>query len=87
VLENERLVGIIDESDLLVAVNADPAAFTEPVRRAMVAKVETLAPDAPLADLLPIFARDHVAVLEKDGKFVGLVTRIDFINHLRRRTR
>jgi cystathionine beta-synthase len=53
----------------------------------MVAKVETLAPDAPLADLLPIFARDHVAVLEKDGKFVGLVTRIDFINHLRRRTR
>src|SRR6185312_13243517 len=87
VLENERLVGIIDESDLLVAINADPAAFAEPVRRAMVSKVETIAPDAPLADLLPIFARDHVAVLEKDGKFVGLVTRIDFINHLRRRVR
>ena len=87
VLENERLVGIIDESDLLVAINADPAAFAEPVRRAMVSKVETIAPDAPLADLLPIFAKDHVAVLEKDGKFVGLVTRIDFINHLRRRVR
>jgi len=87
VLEGERLVGIIDESDLLVATNADPKAFGEPVRRAMVSKVETLAPDAPLADLLPIFAKDHVAVLEKDGKFVGLVTRIDFINHLRRRMR
>ena len=87
VLEDERLVGIIDESDLLVAINADPAAFAEPVRRAMVSKVETIAPDAPLADLLPIFAKDHVAVLEKDGKFVGLVTRIDFINHLRRRMR
>jgi cystathionine beta-synthase len=87
VLENERLVGIIDESDLLVATNADPKAFAEPVRRAMVSKVETIAPDAPLADLLPIFAKDHVAVLEKDGKFVGLVTRIDFINHLRRRMR
>ena len=87
VLENERLVGIIDESDLLVATNADPTAFAEPVRSAMVSKVETIAPDAPLVDLLPIFAKDHVAVLEKDGKFVGLVTRIDFINHLRRRMR
>jgi len=23
--------------------------------------------------------------VEKDGKFIGLITRIDFINHLRRR--
>ena len=85
VLEGERLVGIIDESDLLVAVNVDHQTFREPVRSAMVAKLETIAPSAPLGDLLPIFARDHVAVVEKDGKFIGLITRIDFINHLRRR--
>jgi cystathionine beta-synthase len=87
VINGERLVGIIDESDLLVAVNADPDAFREPVRRAMVTKVETIAPMAALEDLLPIFARDHVAVVEKEGKFLGLITRIDFINHLRRRVR
>jgi cystathionine beta-synthase len=87
VLEGERLVGIIDESDLLLAVNADPAAFREPVRRAIVTRVETVAPDAPIAALLPIFAKDHIAVIEKDGKFIGLITRIDFINHLRRRVR
>jgi cystathionine beta-synthase len=85
VLENEKIVGIIDESDLLLAVNADPAAFREPVRRAMVTKLETVTPDAPLESLLPIFAKDHVPVIEKDGKFIGLITRIDFINHLRRR--
>ncbi len=85
VLEGERLVGIIDESDLLVAVNADAAAFREPVRRAMVSKVETIAADAPLENLLPIFAKDHGVVVEKDARFVGLVTRIDLINHLRRR--
>jgi cystathionine beta-synthase len=85
VIDGERLVGIIDESDLLVAINADATAFREPVRRAMVTKVETIAPSAPLEELLPIFARDHVAVLERDGKFIGLITRIDFINHLRRR--
>ena len=68
-----------------MAATRDPDAFAEPVRRAMVSRVETIAPDAPLEDLLPIFARDHVAVVEKDGKFIGLITRIDFVNHLRRR--
>jgi len=85
VLEHEKIVGIIDESDLLLAVNADPEAFREPVRRAMVTKLETVTPEAPLESLLPIFAKDHVPVIEKDGKFIGLITRIDFINHLRRR--
>jgi CBS domain-containing protein len=33
---------------------------------------------------MAIFAKDRVAVLEKDGRFLGLVTRIDLINHLRR---
>jgi cystathionine beta-synthase len=87
VIEDEKLVGIIDESDLLIALTGDKEAFAEPVRRAMVTKVETIDPAAPLEDLLPIFARDHVAVVEKDGKFIGLVTRIDLINHLRRRLR
>lgn len=87
VIEGERLVGIMDESDLLVAVTTDPAAFAEKVCSAMVSKVETLPHTAPIETLLPIFAKDHVAVVEKDGKFVGLITRIDFINHLRRRVR
>ncbi|HZB91184.1 MAG TPA: pyridoxal-phosphate dependent enzyme [Stellaceae bacterium] len=87
VIENERLVGIIDENDMLLAVMRDAGAFAEPVRGAMVTKVETIAPDAPVDALLPIFAKDHVAVVERDGKFIGLITRIDFINHLRRRLR
>jgi cystathionine beta-synthase len=87
VIEGERLVGIIDESDLLLAAKDDPDAFGWPVRRAMVTKLETIAPDAPLDALLPIFAKDHVAVVERDGKFIGLITRIDFINHMRRRLR
>jgi cystathionine beta-synthase len=85
VLEEERLLGIIDESDLLMALHDDPSRFGRPVREAMVARVETVDPAAPLSALTQIFARDHVAVVEKDGKFLGLITRIDLINHLRRR--
>jgi cystathionine beta-synthase len=85
VIDGERLAGIIDESDLLMAVHTEPVRFRSPVREAMVTRVETIAPDAPLDALLPIFAKEHVAVVEKEGRFLGLITRIDLINHLRRR--
>jgi cystathionine beta-synthase len=85
VLAGERLAGIIDESDLLMALHDDPSKFSAPVKDAMVGTVETLPPNAPLAALMPIFAKDHVAVLAEDGRFIGLITRIDLINHLRRR--
>jgi cystathionine beta-synthase len=85
VLAGETLAGIIDESDLLMALHDDPRKFSAPVKEAMVTTVETLPPDAPLTALMPIFAQDHVAVLAKDGRFIGLITRIDLINHLRRR--
>ncbi|HWK48108.1 MAG TPA: pyridoxal-phosphate dependent enzyme [Stellaceae bacterium] len=83
VIEHERVIGIIDESDLLLAVQSDPTRFNSPVRQAMVAKVETVAPSAPLSDLQAIFARDHVAVVEQDGRFLGLITKIDLLNQLR----
>jgi cystathionine beta-synthase len=33
---------------------------------------------------MPIFARDHVPIVIRDREFVGLITRIDLLNHLRR---
>jgi cystathionine beta-synthase len=83
VMEGEKVVGILDESDLLVHVHADPARFKDPVRTAMVGQLETIAPDAPIASLLPIFQRDHVAIVADHGSFVGLITRIDLLNYLR----
>ena len=37
-----------------------------------------------ISELLPIFAKDLVAVVADAGKFVGLITRIDLLNHLRK---
>lgn len=84
VMDGPKLVGIIDESDLLVHVWGKPDAFQDPVSSAMVREVETIEPDAPVEALLPIFQRDHVAVVMSEGQFVGLITRIDLLNHLRR---
>lgn len=84
VLDGERIIGILDESDLLVHVQDQPQRFKDPVDAAMVREVETLAPGAPISALLPIFQRDHVAVVADQGRLVGLITRIDLLNYLRK---
>ncbi|WP_028079223.1 pyridoxal-phosphate dependent enzyme [Solimonas soli] len=84
VMDGDRLVGIVDESDLVQHVALDPARFRDPIGTAMVGSLETVSPDAPIADLLPVFARDHVAIVAGRDGFVGLITRIDLLNYLRK---
>ncbi|HVZ73283.1 MAG TPA: pyridoxal-phosphate dependent enzyme [Polyangia bacterium] len=84
VLEGERLVGILDESDLLLAVTGDAAAFRRPARDFMSTRLETVTPSTPVPALLPIFERGLVAILVEDSRFLGLITRIDVLNYLRR---
>ena len=53
----------------------------------MSAKLETVAPSTPLAALLPIFDKGCVALVRDRDEYLGLITRIDLLNHLRRRMR
>lgn len=81
--ENGRAVGILDESDVLLKVNRDPALFNAEVRTAMTDRVETLAPSASMAELLAVFDRGRVAIVMNGDKFLGLITRSDLISYLR----
>jgi cystathionine beta-synthase len=82
--ENDRVVGIIDESDVLLAMLRDSADARRPVSDFMTSRLETIRPTASINDLMPIFRADRVAiVVDDDGRFHGLITRIDLINHLR----
>ena len=85
VLDGEQIVGIVDESDILLAVYDHEDHFTNPVATAMTSKIETVSPSTPLKDLLPIFDAGHVAIVRDDDDFLGIITRIDLLNHLRRR--
>lgn len=88
VLENGRLVGIIDEGDILDKVEGAYDGrwdrFNAPVRAAMAAELHTLQASQSLDALLPVFDRNEVAIVFDGDEFVGLITRIDLINHLRR---
>jgi cystathionine beta-synthase len=83
VLDGDSVIGLIDEFDLLAAVQDDPAKFREPVRSAMTQRLETVALNTPLTSLMNTFNKGHVAIVVDQGRFWGLVTRIDVLNYLR----
>jgi len=85
VIDAGAIVGILDESDLLLAVARSPAAFRSPVRDTMAPRLTTVAPSASVESLLPIFDRGMVAIVMEDDHFLGLVTRFDVLNYMRSR--
>ena len=48
-------------------------------------RLETVDVSTPFRELLPIFDRGLVAIVVSRGDFLGLVTRYDLLNTLRRR--
>ena len=85
VMQEGRIVGIVDEEDILLEVIANPEHFNEPVTRAMTSHLVTVPADAPVAQLMEIFKRGLVAIVMHDHEFQGLITRIDLLNWLRRK--
>jgi cystathionine beta-synthase len=85
VLEGGALAGVIDESDVLLRVHADPARFRAPVKEAMTAAPQTLPPGATLAELEAVLDKGLVAIIAEGSTFHGLITRFDLLNHLRRK--
>jgi len=87
VLEEGELVGVIDESDLLLQVQEDASRYSQPVRTAMSTALQTLAPDAGLAALRRVLDSGMVAIVADASGFHGLITRFDLLNHLRKAAR
>lgn len=87
VVDNGKLVGILDESDILACVGGREGRadrFGQKVAAAMTRDVHTLQVSEPVEKLTPVFERDQVAVVVDGDKLVGIITRVDLINHLRR---
>src|SRR6478736_3570636 len=85
--ESGHVIGLVDESDVLAALLAerdDPnRAFARPVKDVMVTRLETISADAPIADLVPLFRKDYIAIVMDGDRFLGIATRLDLINYFR----
>ena len=85
VLQSGRIIGIVDEEDILAEVYDNPEHFNEPVTEAMESHLVTVGPEASIPELMEIFKRGMVAIVVDGDEFLGLITRIDLLNWLRRR--
>jgi cystathionine beta-synthase len=84
VLDGTRLVGIVDESDLLLRVEKDPLRFRDRVTTAMAESLHTLSPSDSVETLQGVLDRGLIAIVADASGFHGLITRTDLLNHLRR---
>jgi cystathionine beta-synthase len=82
-----HVVGLVDESDVLAALLTEPEdankAFARPVKEVMVTRLETISADALIADLVPLFRKDYIAIVMDGDQFLGVATRLDLINYFR----
>lgn len=85
VMDGDRIVGILDESDVLMHVLEDEGRFRDAVSTAMVTKLQMLDVRESIQSLVPVFDAGHVAIVVDGERFLGLITRIDLLNFLRRR--
>lgn len=87
VVENDRVVGILDESDILAFVEGAEEhraeRFRERVDTAMTRNLHTMQITDRLDALPRQFERNEVAIVLDGDRFVGLITRVDLLNHLR----
>lgn len=84
VLDGERIIGLLDEWDLLQAVTPNRDQFARLVQDFMTTNLETLPPSAHPSELLSLFERERVPIIVDNGRFLGLITKIDYLNYLRR---
>jgi cystathionine beta-synthase len=83
VLSDGQIVGFLDESDVLMAVYGQDEAFKAKVSTAMNRRVVTIDKGSSLAELVHVLNTGNVAVVVSEGMFLGIITRIDLLNHLR----
>jgi cystathionine beta-synthase len=86
VMEERKLIGLMDEADVLLRVTGDPKGFATPVGKVMRREFETVDIKTPINDLIPKFERSHAVCVMDKGEFLGLITPADFLNYLRKRS-
>ncbi len=84
VMQGERLVGFIAEDDILRHAFGKPERFNDPVSAAMHTNFLVVDPTLSLHNLVAMLDVQPYAAVMDGGAFLGLITRADVLNYLRR---
>jgi len=80
VLEEQKLVGIVDEEDLLLNVYKDENLFSKSIDSIMVSDLETIDVDSDENTLYKVLSEGKVAIIFEGEIFLGFITKVDLIN-------
>jgi len=84
VIDGGKVVGLIDESDVLLALYSKEFSVDDRAENIMTKKLVTIGYRASREELKNLLDQGLVALVnDDDGLFIGLITRIDFINFIR----
>jgi cystathionine beta-synthase len=83
VVEDDRIVGILDEEDLLMQVFDHNGEFKGSITDVMTTDLRTVEATESLERVLLILSRGMVVPVLHQGRFQGLITKIDVLNHMR----
>lgn len=84
VMDGDTLVGFIDEDDIMRLAFGDPERFNDPVRTAMHTNYLVVDKAMSLRNLVAMLDVQPYAAVMDGEDFLGLVTRADVLNYLRR---
>jgi cystathionine beta-synthase len=84
VLENERLIGVLTEEDIMRFVFGYPERIDAPVREAMQTAFISVPKEMPVNSLVSILQVAPYAAVTDGAQFLGIITRTDVLNYLRR---
>ena len=83
VINSDKLMGLLDEEDLLFTVSKDSEAFSNKVSSHMIEKLDILQFGASEDELLSVLAEGKVAIIYDNETFIGFITKVDLINYYR----
>ncbi len=84
VMDENRLVGVLTEDDIIRHVFGHPGLMKSPVGDAMHTAFVSVDKDMPLNTLVSILQAQPYAAVNDGDVFLGLITRSDMLNHLRK---
>lgn len=83
VIEDNNVIGVIDEFDLLSAIHSGKG-FEEKVRTVMAHNLVKIQSDKKASDIFNILEKGMVVLLFHKDAFFGMITRTDLLNYLRK---
>jgi cystathionine beta-synthase len=81
-IERGKLNAIVHESDILAKMQGADFNLDAPAKSIAAPLAGLIYPKARLEELFHLFATDHVAVVVDASNVVGVVSKIDLIEHL-----